>query len=340
MTRVVLATLAVATPMGQQEYEQQLAAHLPAQGIDLRVVQIRSLRSTLSGDMRLPLNVLSRAPLAVQRAAASRAYGPADLVHRADLRLPAARREVVTVHDLAPLRFKDEGSIAPASLAALTKARAVIVPSQFSGDELRKLTGRDDAIVIHNGIDPSVWDEIDPSVTADLDLPEHFVLHSGGATTRKNLGALATAWRQLAQHHRDVGLVLCGPHDPRRSAAFEGLPRVRMLGRVEREIHLALMSAATVVVVPSSYEGFGFPALEAMARGTAVVAADASSLPEVCGDAALLVTPTADGLAAGIDSLLTDPDRRGALALAGAGHARTFTWQRSATAHADVYRSV
>jgi glycosyltransferase involved in cell wall biosynthesis len=95
-----------------------------------------------------------------------------------------------------------------------------------------------------------------------------------------------------------------------------------------------------VVVVPSTYEGFGFPALEAMARGSAVVAADRAALPEICGAAALLCEPTAAGLAAAIGELLADPERRAALAAAGPAQAKIFTWQRSAREHARVYAGV
>jgi glycosyltransferase involved in cell wall biosynthesis len=337
MTSIVLATLAAATPMGQQEYEVQLAEHLPGAGVETRSVRIRSMRSTLPGDARLPLRALAAAPLTVQHAAARIAYGRSDLVHRADLRLPAAHHEVVTVHDLAPLRFDDEGEIPPKALDNLRRARAVICPSEFAAGEVRELVGLEDPVVIHNGLDPHVWHEVDPALVADRKLPETFVLHSGGATKRKNLAALAGAWTLLADGYSDVGLVLCGPPDPRRSALFDALPRVHLVGRVERDVHLALMSAAAVVVVPSTYEGFGFPALEAMARGSAVVAANRASLGEICGEAAVLVEPSAEGLADAVGALLRDEAKRAAVAAAGRGRALGFTWERAAAEHAVVY---
>jgi glycosyltransferase involved in cell wall biosynthesis len=97
------------------------------------------------------------------------------------------------------------------------------------------------------------------------------------------------------------------------------------------------MSAAAVVVMPSTYEGFGFPALEAMARGTAVVAANRASLPEICGDVARLAEPTRDGLAEALSTLLDDAGERESRAARGPAHAKPFTWERSARAHADVY---
>ena len=336
MSDVVLATLAAGDPMGQQLYESQLLAQLPAAGVRVRPCQVRSMRSAQPGHVRAPLSALTRAPAIVQHTASRVLYGRASLVHRCDLRLPAAPREVVTVHDLAPLRFPDEGAIPPGAADSLRRARAVIVPSQFAADELHELFGVA-AQVIHNGLDPAVWDHVASDALDRIDVPARFVLHSGGVTQRKNLGALADAWHVVSAAHPDAWLVLCGTSDSRRTALFADLPRVRLLGKVARPAHLALMSAASIVVVPSTYEGFGFPALEAMARGQAVVAANCASLPEICGNAALLCEPTGDGLAHALDSLLIDDDARATLAARGPDQAKPFTWERSARAHADVY---
>jgi glycosyltransferase involved in cell wall biosynthesis len=214
----------------------------------------------------------------------------------------------------------------------------VICPSRFAVAELHELLGISDAIAIHNGIDDAFWEDVPASVLDALGVPGSFVLHSGGATARKNLIALAGAWSLVAETHPAVGLVLCGPHDDRRTALFEQLPRVQLVGRVPRDVHIGLMSAATAVVVPSTYEGFGFPAIEAMACGTAVVAAERASLPEICGDAALLVQPTPEGLADGMMRLLADVNLRERLRLRGLEWARNFSWRRCAFEHAAVYR--
>lgn len=343
MIDVVIATLATATAMGQQEYEQQLLHHLPAAAPELAVrrVRVRSLRSDLPGEARLPLSAIARAPGPVRLLAARLAYGRTRLVHRCDLRLPPARHEVVTVHDLAPLRFPDEGVIPAGAADVLRRSRAVVCPSQFAADEVAALLGVPGATVIHNGLDPLVWTPVvdGASMLAPLRLPTRLVLHSGGATRRKNLVGLARAWALLAPELPDVGLVLCGPPDPRRDAQFNGLPWVYALGRVPRQTHLALMDAAEVVVVPSTYEGFGFPALEALARGTAVVAAECGSLPEVCGDAALLSAPDGAALAAALRTVLTDRAVREDLAARGPARAQAFTWERCAERHAAVLRA-
>lgn len=341
MIEVVLATLASGTPMGQQEYEVQLEHYLPDVAPDLRVrsVRVRSLRSSLPGEARVPLRAASRVPAALQQQLARWVYGRADLVHRCDLRLPAAGREVVTVHDLAPMRYSDEGELPPGAGSSLRRARAVICPSDFAAAELRDLFGLTDVIVIPNGLAADVWEPVPAAseLLAALHVPHRFVLHTGGATARKNLPALAAAWTRLSALFPDVGLVLCGPVDQRRTKLFAGLPRVLLPGRVPRPTLLALMTAAEIVVVPSEYEGFGFPALEAMARGTAVVAADCASLPEVCGAAALLAQPTASGVADALERVLADEQLRTQLEGAGPAQAARYTWLRTARAHADVY---
>ncbi len=110
------------------------------------------------------------------------------------------------------------------------------------------------------------------------------------------------------------------------------------IGRVDDSTVRGVMAAASCVVVPSLYEGFGLPALEGMAAGVPVVAADRSSLPEVCGDAALLVEPDAEGLAAGVAAALDRGSAIEAMVGRAAARAATFTWEVSVAAHAELWR--
>ena len=135
-----------------------------------------------------------------------------------------------------------------------------------------------------------------------------------------------------------------GSEEPELHAQIESLglsDRVRRTGRISAADVAGLYRAAAVVAVPSRYEGFGLPAAEAMAHGAAVVAADATALPEVVGDAGILVDPDdVDGWATAIGSLIDDPGERGRLGTLGrARSAARHSWAANAAALADVYRS-
>jgi glycosyltransferase involved in cell wall biosynthesis len=116
---------------------------------------------------------------------------------------------------------------------------------------------------------------------------------------------------------------------------------VLLTGFVDDEDLPALYSGASVFAFPSLYEGFGLPPLEAMACGTPVVTSNRSSLPEVVGDAGLLVNPLdIEALASAIDRLLTDPELSAGLIQRGLIRAASFSWTRTARAHRCVYRDV
>jgi glycosyltransferase involved in cell wall biosynthesis len=136
----------------------------------------------------------------------------------------------------------------------------------------------------------------------------------------------------------DVQLVLAGPVDARRTQLFANESGVLLLGHLDRETLLGLMTSATAVVVPSLYEGFGFPAVEAMASRTAVVATREGSLPEICGDAALLCDADPEALAHSLGEVLQDNQLRTALVEAGRPRARMFTWESAAEGYLAVYR--
>jgi glycosyltransferase involved in cell wall biosynthesis len=338
--QVATTFVAVAEGMGQQIADVALMSALrEVPGVNVRAWPIGSMRSDLQVRRRLPMALLDRVPFAV-KVVAGRASYPRTLVHRFDCRLPPARREVVTVHDVAPLRFSDEGVMPHHVGEGLRRALAVVCPSEFSADELREVYGLDRVHVVPNGTDPAAFgaQPLPVPERERLGVPERYVLHTGGSTMRKNLAALASAWSAVVAARPEVGLVLCGPQDDRRTALFADLPNTRLLGKVPRPTLLGLMAGAAAVVVPSVYEGYGLPAAEAMACGVPVVAARRASLPEVVGAHGILVEPDAEGLAGGVLSALDHPDRSG-LAVA-RELARSRTWQASAEAYARIYRAV
>jgi glycosyltransferase involved in cell wall biosynthesis len=343
--RLGLVTVAVPEPMGQQVYEEELATRAAEElgdGWAVDRIEVRTLRSPLPGNARVPSRLMIDAPASLRRAAGRLLYRGHDLVHRFDLRLPPAPApEVLTIHDVVPWRFPDEGMPPSDAASSARRAAAVVCPSQFSADEVAAQLGVAAPVAIPNGVDRGFFDAV-PFSEHELGrsgIRPPFVLHAGGCTRRKNLEGLAGAWPLVRSARPDATLVLVGPPDERRDRLFAPLPGTVRTGRLDAEAVPRLMAAAAVVVVPSLYEGFGLPALEAMAAGVPVVAARRGALPEVCADGALLVEPDADTLAEGIATALAGEGDTESRVARGRRRAEGFTWEASVRAHATLWRS-
>jgi glycosyltransferase involved in cell wall biosynthesis len=170
------------------------------------------------------------------------------------------------------------------------------------------------------------------------DLPPRYLLYLGSNKPHKNLATLIAAFSRV---QTDATLVIAGRWDrrynePERLAAFFG-DRVRWLHDIADDDVPALLSGATGFVFPSRYEGFGLPPLEAMACGTPVIASNVSSLPEVVGDAGLLVAPNVSPLAEAMQRLLDDPALRDDLRDRGLKRAALFSWEATARRTIAVY---
>jgi glycosyltransferase involved in cell wall biosynthesis len=205
--------------------------------------------------------------------------------------------------------------------------------------------------VVHLAADPAFrpLGEADVRrVTARYELKPGYVLFVGTLEPRKNLPGLLQAYRWLLD--ADVTrapLVVIGGKGWLYDAVFERVETLHLSGHV-RFLHdvpdadlPGMYSAAGVLATPSFYEGFGLPALEAMACGTPVVVADRASLPEGVGEAGLLVDPNdPDDIARALVRVLTDQPLRAKMRGQGLARAGRFTWQRTAQATLDVYREV
>jgi len=250
---------------------------------------------------------------------------------------------VVTVHDLIPLRFGGRNG----RYARLTRplrrvwmglsarrADRVVTDSRYSRDELVATLGvpPERVRVVPIGLVPGL-DRPPLPEAVDRALGRHglgcgYVLYVGRHTPHKNVDVLVEAWSGLDPGlRRDHPLVLAGA-----GAGRHGGPGgVIALGRVDDDDLPGLYAGARIFAFPSRYEGFGLPPLEAMACGTAVVCSNATSLPEVCGDAALLVSPDdVAGWTRGLRELLGSDERRGTLVRRGRERARRFRLERTA----------
>jgi glycosyltransferase involved in cell wall biosynthesis len=265
---------------------------------------------------------------------------------------------VVTMYDLIPVLFPQQVSI-PARLLfrwmtalALRAASRVIVISQATRRDLLTFyrLPPQKVMAIPLAADPA----FSPQSPAEIErvrrkyaLPEHYLLYLGINKPHKNLTRLLEAWAQVTQHAIRNTLVVAGAWDPRypepqQRAETLGLENiVRFLGPVPEADLPALYSAATLFVFPSLYEGFGLPVLEAMACGTPVVCSNTSSLPEVAGDAAIMVNPLdVDELAAAMERVLMDQALREEMTGKGRAQAGRFSWERTARETLQVYESV
>jgi len=316
-------------PAGQAE---EIA--LPREGVEIRAIPFPRLWTHL----RLSAEMALRPPDVL--------FVPAHVIP-----LLHPRPSVVTVHDLGYLYYPeshrawDRRYLDWSSRWSARQAAAVLVDSAATGRDLAQAYNVSPAKihVVHLGRDERLRRVDDPGVLAETRgryrLGNRYLLYVGTLQPRKNLARMVEAFARLVAQPAlaDLQLVLAGKKGWLYDALFAQVSRLGLDGRVlftgyVPDEHLpALLSGAIAFVYPSLYEGFGIPVLEAGACGVPVITSNTSSLPEVAGDAAILVDPhNVDEIAGAIYRLVTDDALRAELARRGLENVKRFSWEKCA----------
>ncbi len=288
-------------------------------------------------------------------------FGAVDIFHATNHLLAhfGQARTVFTLHDLIFLHYPEyhlpynRWYLTWAMPRYLRAADMIVTPSECSRQDVIKFYGLPESKikVIYEAPAPSFLPATDTvslnRVRQQYGLPEKFILHVGTIEPRKNLSRLLEAFNALLKDWPDLKLVLIGKKGWLYDSFFR---RLQTLGLEEHVIFPgfvdeadlpACYQLAELFVYPSLYEGFGLPPLEAMASGTPVVSSNSSSLPEVVGQAGLLVDPTnTAALTQALRRVLTDPILRADLAQRGLVQAQKFSWQKAVDELVVVYRAL
>lgn len=266
---------------------------------------------------------------------------------------------VVTVHDLThslkpQFHTRSRRLLMPIfAKRAVTRAEAVIFVSRSTLNDAERLWSKQNNLrrVIPLGIGSEAFlrdsDELTHEMLQRLNVRQPYILFVGTIEPRKNLIRLISAFCQIASAHPACDLVIAGMLgwgfqpvlDAISSSPFR--ERIRYVGYLSEIDKRALIEGCKVLAYPSLYEGFGLPVLEGMAAGVPVVTSNVSSLPEVAGDAAMMVDPySVNEIASAIDKLLSSSALAAKLRSAGPRQAQEFSWTRTASDTYELYRAV
>lgn len=289
----------------------------------------------------------------------------ADVLHLPQMSAPLVAPVpcIVTIHDTIPLVLPDYRSTRAMQLylalmaRTARQARKIIVPSQSAAADVRWILGVDPekVIVIPEAAAPDLVPDATGTAEARakrrFGIPGPYLFNIGGFDKRKNLPLLIDAFAAaLPSLPEQATLVIAGgPHSdnhdvfPPLEPIIQTLGlagRVLLVGKVSDDDRKLLYQGAIACVTPSMYEGFGLTPLEAMACGTPAIVANRTSLPEIVGDAGVIVEPEVDTIADAIIRIMTDPEQRRDLSARAVERAASFSWDRAAEKTADVYRTI
>jgi glycosyltransferase involved in cell wall biosynthesis len=336
---------------GTERYSRRIIRALLDVGVDQQFRLYLNRRSPM--DLCQRANVVQR-PIPFPRAWTHARLSSELAVHPVDaLFVPAhvvppvhPRNTVVTIHDLGYLHEPEAHTgwsrryLDWSTRWSVRAARRVIAISQTTKIDLAAFYQVDPAkiSVIYHGVDerfrPARDDDI-ARVRAQLGVADPFILFVGTVQPRKNLPRLVEAFDTIAAGNPNLRLVIAGRMGWKTDEIERSISSARNRSRIVQAGHVgddtlpALYSAAELLALPSLYEGFGLPVLEAMACGTPVLVSNRGALPEIAGDAAIVIEPTSvPDLVAGLRAAL-DPDLRDGRVACGRARAATFTWAKS-----------
>jgi glycosyltransferase involved in cell wall biosynthesis len=274
--------------------------------------------------------------------------------HHLPLFLPSRIKTVITIHDITHLLFPATMSL-PNLLVerllmgpSLRKADSVIADSNSTAQGIRAHypVDSDKVITIYPG-KPDLPDPATDAVHSPLDLPPRFFLFVGTLDPRKNLLRVLNAFEQIDPQMHDVHLVIVGGQGWKNRQFYQQLNtnqnknRVVMTGFVSRQQLKLIYENAVCLLFPSVYEGFGFPILEAMSCGSPVITSRTASMPEVAGDAAMLVDPIDTGaIASAMLEIMTNTALRDTLITKGYQRLDNFSWEKCAQETLRVFERV
>jgi glycosyltransferase involved in cell wall biosynthesis len=361
--RIGFDARALASPAaGMRRYTQELFTALARLDPALTIVAVGPTSEsvvpreieTIGPASSLPTNLgwmLSGLPASIRRARLDAFHAPAYTTPF------GVHPVVVTIHDVSYARHpewypykRDPLRRAFYRRSAVTADR-IITDSAFSKAEIVEAYGVRPESIDVVPLAASAALTPGPALPTPAGCPARFLLHVGDLHARRNLEMVARALltvRKRNPAHRDVALVLAGVDRGARDrlgvlndGADGAAPLVWFAGAIDEATLLALYRSAAMLVYPSRYEGFGLPLLEAMSCGLPVVAAAASSIPEVVGDAGVLLDPDDQpGWSDAIERILDDAAHAQSLRSSGLTRASQFSWQRTARETAAVYRKL
>ncbi|MBU0981874.1 glycosyltransferase family 4 protein [Patescibacteria group bacterium] len=255
---------------------------------------------------------------------------------------PKTQPLAIVIHDMIAFLDKKNHYWFPTLVENLTLRRAIrrasflITISQNTWRDIIKFApqAKDKPVTFAS---PAVSEEFKPTIARTLDLPEKFLLGIGTLSPRKNFESVLKAFAHLAPVHPELHLVIAGGKGWKDSRIYKSVPpehkdRIHFLGYVQHQRLPELYSRAQMLLFPSLYEGFGIPPLEAMACGCPVITGNISSLPEVVGDAAMMINPTSITALTEATEKMLDPKTRLKYIDLGFQRVRSFSWERSAEA--------